>query len=118
VIKLTVSEGTANGNGNGSGPAATYGPASPAQAAAPPDCPASATPSAVPPGAAVTVPSVIGMSQLQAEQILTAAGFSVIVQPEAPPTQSVPAGEVWSQTVPAGAEAPRGTTITLYVAPN
>jgi serine/threonine-protein kinase len=69
--------------------------------------------------ATVTVPSVIGMTQVQATQVLQVAGFNVIVQPQTPPAaQSVPAGVVWSQTVPGGAKAPRGTTITIYVAPN
>ncbi|MCW2930761.1 MAG: hypothetical protein JWM19_1723 [Actinomycetia bacterium] len=59
---------------------------------------------------------MIGMTQVQATQILDAAGFIVIVRPETPVAQSVPAGMVWSQTPPGGAEAPRGTQITLDVA--
>jgi beta-lactam-binding protein with PASTA domain len=58
------------------------------------------------------------MTQAQATQILQAAGFNVILRPETPVGRSVPAGEVWSQTVPARAKAPRGTTITLDVVPN
>ena len=88
------------------------------QATRSPGCVASATPSAIPSGATVAVPSVIGMTRLQAEQILQAAGFTVILHAETRAGQSWPAGEVWSQTVPAGAKAPRGTTITLDVVPN
>ena len=83
-----------------------------------PNCVASATPSAIPSGSTVAVPSVIGMTQLQAEQILQAAGFNVIILYETPRGQSGPAGEVWSQTVPAGAKAPRGATVTLDVVPH
>jgi hypothetical protein len=83
-----------------------------------PNCVPSATPSAIPSGSTVAVPSVIGMTQLQAEQILQAAGFTVILHAETRAGQSVPAGEVWSQSVPAGAKAPSGTTITLDVVPN
>jgi beta-lactam-binding protein with PASTA domain len=75
-------------------------------------------PSAVPSGSTVAVPNVIGMTQLQAEQILQAAGFTVKLLSETPRGQSGTAGEVWSQTVPAGAKAPSGTTITLDVVPN
>jgi PASTA domain len=86
-----------------------------------PNCPAmpSTVPSGVtvPSGSTVAVPNVIGMTQLQAEQILQAAGFRVNLRSETPRGQSGPAGEVWSQTVPAGAKAPRGTTITLDVVP-
>ena len=92
-----------------------------AQVAAPPGCPASAPPSATPStgaaGAAVAVPSVIGMAQDQATQVLQAAGFDVIVRAEAPVGQSVPAGVVWSQSVPGGAEAARGTKVMIDVAP-
>jgi beta-lactam-binding protein with PASTA domain len=79
-----------------------------------------AAPSAVPSGkggAAAAVPSVIGMTQVQAVQILQAAGFTVIVHTETPVGRSVPAGAVWSQTPPAGSEVPRGAAITLDVAP-
>jgi hypothetical protein len=83
-----------------------------------PNCGPSATPSAIASGSAVTVPTVIGMTQLQAEQILQAAGFTVILHAKARAGQSVPAGEVWSQSVPGGAKAASGTTITLDVVPN
>jgi len=108
VVELTVSGSTA------------FGPASGSQAS--PACVASATPSVVPSAATVTVPSVIGMTQNQAVHDLKAAGFAVDVRAEAPAAGlSVPPGvvrPVWSQTVPAGAQAPRGTTITLDVDPN
>jgi hypothetical protein len=108
-IELTVSGGTGKG-APASGAAVPSSLASPAQAAGTSGCPA-------PAGATVTVPSVTGMTWLQATQILEAAGFTVKLLSEKPAGRSVP-GAVWSQTVPAGAEAPRGTTITLDVAPN
>ena len=73
------------------GPAAIAGTASSAQAAVPPDC-----------LVAVTVPSVIGMTELSAGQVLQTAGFSVDIFAEMPAGQSVPTGEVWSQTPAAG----------------
>jgi hypothetical protein len=103
VIQLTVSAPTANWR--------RY-----IAHAVAPNCPA--MPSAVPSGSTVAVPNVTGMTQLQAEQILQAAGFTVKLLSETPRGQSGTAGEVWSQTVPAGAKAPSGTTITLDVVPN
>jgi hypothetical protein len=109
VIQLTVSAPTANWR--------RY-----IAHAVAPNCPAmpSAVPSGstVPSGVTVAVPNVIGMTELQAVQILQAAGFTVKVLYETPRGQSGTAGEVWSQTVPAGAKAPSGTTITLDVVPH
>jgi hypothetical protein len=112
VIELTVSAGSANWRH-------FISKASSTQAAVPSDCPASATPSVVPTGAAgatVAVPSVIGMTELQAAQVLQTAGFNVDILAEMPVGRSVPTGEVWSQTPPAGGEVSRGTTITIDVA--
>jgi len=102
-VALTTSATTASGG-------------TPVETLLPPKCSASRSVAAS--GATVAVPSVIGMTRVQAEQILQAAGFTVIQLSRARAGQTVPAGEVWSQSVPGGAKAPRGTTITLDVVPN
>jgi beta-lactam-binding protein with PASTA domain len=64
------------------------------------------------------VPSVIGEASLQATAALQAAGFSVTLQAQAAPRSAqVPPGIVWAQSLPPGAEEPRGATITLYYQP-
>jgi serine/threonine-protein kinase len=94
----------------------------------PPTATPTSPPTAVPPTAsatavpktpkAVVVPSVIGDASLQATAELQAAGFSVTLQAQAaPPSQQVPPGIVWAQSLRPGAEEPRGATITLYCQP-
>jgi serine/threonine-protein kinase len=62
--------------------------------------------------APVTVPSVVGQQQSQAEATLQAKGFKVNVKTDA--TSSAPAGQVISQN-PSGGTAPPGATVTITV---
>ena len=67
---------------------------------------------------AVVVPGVIGETRAQATVTLAAAGFTVTLQAQAAPQgQSIPQGIVWAQSPAAGAEEPRGATITLFCQP-
>ena len=102
VVELTTTESGAHGS------------VSPVQTS--PACPASATPTVAAPGTAVAVPSVIGMTEKQAKQVLQTAGFNVNVLDEMPAGRTAATGEVWSQAQPPGSEVPRSTTITLDVA--
>ena len=76
---------------------------------------ASAT--AVPTSAApVTMPNVLGREELQAVQILQSAGFRVdVVHRSAPNSQQVQNGTVWEEWPTAGASAPQGSLISIYV---
>jgi hypothetical protein len=108
----------------------------PAGTTQPPDCPAhqagpastaSATPapsqqpfpspsqSGSPPASpTIPVPSVIRDSQATASQILTAAGFAVSVQQGSGPTQYTN-GTVFDQAPRSGANAAKGSTVTIDV---
>jgi len=65
-------------------------------------------------GGAVSVPSVVGDSQQTANQILTAAGFAVSIQPGTGPSQYAN-GTVFNQLPAAGGTAAKGSTVTIYV---
>ena len=107
VIELTVSGNRANWRPFLKQPTAS------------PGCVASATPSVAATGSAgasVAVPNVIGMTGLQAEQVLQAAGFSVKMSHEMPAGRTAPTGTVWSETPAAGSELPRGRWISIEVA--
>ena len=73
---------------------------------------------AIPPEV-VPVPSVLGLSEAEAKQVLAAAFFGVDVVVEANPDggDSPPAGVVWAQTPEAGAEGEDILTITIFVNP-
>jgi hypothetical protein len=76
-----------------------------------------ATVTAVPTSAApVPMPNVVGMGQTQAVQVLESAGFRVnVVDQSAPSNQPVPKGTVWEEWPTAGASAPHGALISIYV---
>jgi eukaryotic-like serine/threonine-protein kinase len=61
----------------------------------------------------ITVPDVRGQDQVQAQTILQNAGFQVSVAPASDPT--VPTGKVISTDPPAGAQATKGSTISVSV---
>ena len=65
-------------------------------------------------GGAIAVPSVIGDSQATASQILTTAGFAVSVQQGSGPAQYAN-GTVFNQIPATGANAAKGSTVTIYV---
>jgi serine/threonine-protein kinase len=65
-------------------------------------------------GGATAVPSVIGDSQATASQILTTAGFAVSVQQGSGPAQYAN-GAVFNQFPATGANAAKGSTVTIYV---
>ena len=65
-------------------------------------------------GGATAVPSVIGDSQATASQILTTAGFAVSVQQGAGQAQYAD-GTVFNQIPATGANAAKGSTVTIYV---
>jgi len=87
----------------------------PAPVATPTPTPSSASPtdSASPNGSAITVPSYVGLSGDQAQNELTAAGF--VVNSIFGFSDTVPAGNVISQTPDAPATAAAGSTITIVV---
>ena len=62
----------------------------------------------------VDVPGVVGKTQDEAEQILSDAGFSPVVESEQVFDPAVPAGSVVSQT-PASGQAERGSEVRLVV---
>jgi len=70
-------------------------------------------------GGGTKVPSVIGdASYLTAEQTLQNAGFQVVPQAQAAPSdQPVNPGEVWNQTPGGGTLQPAGTKITIFYQP-
>lgn len=110
-----VSPAADQGSGGPAGSAATSGTASSASSASSAQAAASSDRPA-----AVAVPSVIGMTQVQATQVLEAAGFIVTVHRAAPAAlaaQPGRAGEVWGQAPPAGSRVNRATVITLDVTP-
>jgi serine/threonine-protein kinase len=61
----------------------------------------------------VTVPDVKGKTQADATQLLTAAGFSVSAQ--GVDNETVPAGQVISQTPAGGTKADKGSTVKITV---
>jgi eukaryotic-like serine/threonine-protein kinase len=61
----------------------------------------------------VAVPDVKGKTQAEATQILTAAGFTVTPKPV--DSDTVPAGQVISQTPGSGAKADKGSAVTIVV---
>jgi serine/threonine-protein kinase len=63
--------------------------------------------------APVNVPNVIGKDQVEATQILNDAGLKVQKTNQA--SSSVPAGSVVGTDPAAGAQAPRGSTVTMFV---
>jgi beta-lactam-binding protein with PASTA domain len=65
-------------------------------------------------GNQIPVPPVVGKNQADATQILTAAGFSVSVQSS--PNTSAPVDQVMDQAPKSGTSAPKGSTVTLFVA--
>ena len=70
--------------------------------------------------AGARVPSVLGMTAVEARAALRSAGFDprVIVQAEPPaPDSSEHTNQVWKQNPVAGASAPQGTTVTVWVNP-
>jgi beta-lactam-binding protein with PASTA domain len=69
--------------------------------------------------APVTMPNVVGMTQAQAVRVLRQAGFLVnVVVQSASGSQRVTGGTVWEEWPYAGASAPRGAKITIYVQPS
>jgi serine/threonine-protein kinase len=63
--------------------------------------------------AAVTVPDVAGKTLADAAYALGQAGFRYTTQKE--PSDSVPAGNVTRTDPPGGTQAPRGSTVTVFV---
>ena len=61
----------------------------------------------------VDVPNVVGKTQAQATSLLNNAGLTPEVVTE--PSDDKPAGEVLSQSPPAGAKADKGSTVTITV---
>jgi beta-lactam-binding protein with PASTA domain len=59
------------------------------------------------------VPSVLTMPQTAAEQTLTDAGFQVVVKTG---PSALDPGTVYKQQPKAGASAPAGSTVTIWVA--
>jgi len=69
-------------------------------------------------GGGVQVPSVIGDTAVQAQQILIGQGFQVTINVDpAPPGQPVPPGTVWSQNPAANTAKPSGSTVQIFVQP-
>ena len=69
-------------------------------------------------GGGVQVPSVIGDTAVQAQQILNGQGFQVTINVDpAPPGQPVPPGTVWSQNPAANTAKPSGSTVQIFVQP-
>ena len=69
-------------------------------------------------GGGVQVPSVIGDTAVQAQQILNGQGFQVTINVDpAPPGQPVPPGTVWSQNPAANTAKPSGSTVQIFVEP-
>ena len=66
-----------------------------------------------PPAGAATVPKVVGQSQQEATQALTAAGFKVEVVELY--SSSVPEGDVGAQAPAGGAQSPPGATVSIAV---
>ena len=64
------------------------------------------------PSTTSTVPDVVGTTQADAEQLMTAAGFAVVIVEEASLTQ---AGEVVSQSPTGGVIAQSGSTVRITV---
>ncbi|MGD0376254.1 MAG: Stk1 family PASTA domain-containing Ser/Thr kinase [Streptosporangiaceae bacterium] len=62
----------------------------------------------------VTVPSVIGEPASTAQQVLTGAGFKVVMHVILGPASAIP-GDVFNQN-PSGGTAPSGSVVTIYVA--
>ena len=69
-------------------------------------------------GGGVAVPSVIGDTAVQAQQVLGAQGFKVetVVTP-APANQPVTPGTVWSQSPSAQTNKPANTLVQMFVQP-
>ncbi|MCL6537327.1 MAG: Stk1 family PASTA domain-containing Ser/Thr kinase [Acidothermus sp.] len=61
----------------------------------------------------IPVPNVKGMTQAQAEQVLTGRGFKV--RPEDEPSATVPKGVVIDQNPTAGYPLAQGSTVTIFV---
>ena len=92
----------------------TGGSATPVAKPTSPGC--QATPVPVPTtgrGASVTLPSVIGQSQLAAEATLSQAGLKVVINERA--SQTIPAGTTILQSPSAGARVAGGSTVTLTI---
>jgi len=69
-------------------------------------------------GGGVQVPSVIGDTAVQAQQILNGQGFQVTINVDpAPAGQPVPPGTVWSQNPAANTAKPSGSTVQIFVQP-
>jgi penicillin-binding protein 1A len=71
-------------------------------------------------GSGRVVPSVLGLSEDDAEARLEAAGFEprTITQAESSPGQAKKRrGQVWKQDPASGTEAPAGSAVTIYVNP-
>ena len=69
-------------------------------------------------GGGVQVPSVIGDTAVQAQQILNGQGFQVTINVDpAPPGQPVPPGTVWSQNPAGNTAKPSGSTVQIFVEP-
>jgi eukaryotic-like serine/threonine-protein kinase len=61
----------------------------------------------------VAVPSVVGLSEADARSALEGAGFQV--QSASAPSDATPEGNVSAQNPGAGADAPKGSTVTITV---
>lgn len=64
-------------------------------------------------GSQIEVPSVVGKSSEEAQNILSEQGFSVIVNQDS--SEDVDEGDVISQNPDAGTEAEKGSTVTIVV---
>jgi serine/threonine-protein kinase len=73
---------------------------------------------AMPPGDAVTVPNVVGMTRNAASKTLHDAGLAVQVTEERSPDNNQSQGRVWKQSPQAGTKVSPGTTVTIFVDPN
>jgi len=61
------------------------------------------------------VPALVGLTEAQARQLLTSAGFVADVKYEPVPFGSATVGKVLSQTIPSGLLADPGTVVTIKV---
>jgi beta-lactam-binding protein with PASTA domain/tRNA A-37 threonylcarbamoyl transferase component Bud32 len=66
-------------------------------------------------GGGISVPSVIGDSASTAQTILTGAGFKVDPKTVAASSSATP-GDVFQQTPSGNSSAPKGATVTIYIA--
>jgi serine/threonine-protein kinase len=67
-----------------------------------------------PPQQQSQVPNVVGLTQAQAQSVLTSSGFQVAVQ-NAPVADRTQDGKVQAENPPGGSQANQGSTVTIIV---